>query len=348
MRSSVRLLLILLLLGATGPGARAARMDVQPSASGSWIFVRGELDQDDGIRFQRLLASTPGASVVALDSPGGRLKAGLDIGTAIRDRQLTTLVQDATVCASACAIAWLGGAKRLLGQTARVGFHAAYRNEGRRANNESGVGNALLGAYLNRLGLSDKAVAYITVAAPNEMTWLTQRDAQALGIDVALYSTAATGGLAALPRGGAGSEDGRVQAGLEQMAQNFPAVFFEQASQRPEVALDFFAAAYGEQVVYNGALLSRAQMLTLRRELASRWPEQNYTPRPDSVRLKCAALAGTCEIAGVFDWERSSWGRGARSSGRSRFLFQVALEGDALKIRAESQSIISSEASGPQ
>jgi hypothetical protein len=348
MRPFLRLLAMSFLLCATAPAAEAARMEVAASASGSWIFVRGELDLDDGARFQRLLGSTPSAAVVALESPGGRLKAGLDIGTAIRDRQLTTIVQDATVCASACAIAWLGGSKRLMGQTARVGFHAAYRNDNRRGSAESGMGNALLGAYLSRLGLSDKAVAYITVAAPNEMTWLTQQDAQALGIDVALYSTAATGGLTALSRGGAGGEVGRAQAGLEQMAQNFPFAFFAAASQRPEIALDYYDTAYGEEVAYDGALLRHAQMLDMQRTLAQRWPEQAYTPRPDSVRVKCAAMAGTCEIAGVIDWERSSWGRGARASGSSRFLFQVALEGDGLKIRAETRSVITSEASGPQ
>jgi hypothetical protein len=66
---------------------------------------------------------------------------------------------------------------------AQIGFHAAYiKNEGRPS--ESGVGNALVGSYLTQIGLSEKAVVYITLAAPTEMTWLTFSDAEQIGIEV--------------------------------------------------------------------------------------------------------------------------------------------------------------------
>ena len=49
------------------------------------------------------------------------------------------------------------------------------------------MGNALVGAYLNSLGLPTRAVAYITAAAPDSMQWLTQSDAIAVGIEATLY-----------------------------------------------------------------------------------------------------------------------------------------------------------------
>ena len=64
---------------------------------------------------------------------------------------------------------------------ARVGFHAAYSSE---TGQETGVGNALIGAYLNKIGLPYSAVIYITQAAPNSMTWLSIADAEKQGIDV--------------------------------------------------------------------------------------------------------------------------------------------------------------------
>jgi hypothetical protein len=64
---------------------------------------------------------------------------------------------------------------------ARVGFHAAYSSE---TGQETGVGNALVGAYLNRIGLPYSAVIYITQAAPNSMTWLSVAEAKKRGIDV--------------------------------------------------------------------------------------------------------------------------------------------------------------------
>ncbi|MSP05150.1 MAG: hypothetical protein EXR05_07905 [Acetobacteraceae bacterium] len=62
---------------------------------------------------------------MALASDGGRLIAGLEIGTAIRDRQLTTIVQDFARCASSCALAWLGATRRYMAASARTGFHPA-------------------------------------------------------------------------------------------------------------------------------------------------------------------------------------------------------------------------------
>jgi hypothetical protein len=52
-------------------------------------------------------------------------------------------------------------------------------------------GTAVLGAYLNSIGLSEAAVAYVTMAAPNSMTWLTLQEAARYGIDVRPLSTAA-------------------------------------------------------------------------------------------------------------------------------------------------------------
>jgi hypothetical protein len=70
---------------------------------------------------------------------------------------------------------------------AQIGFHAAYvYREGQAA--ETGVGNALVGAYLNKIGLPDRAIVYITQSPPEEMTWLSISDAQQKGIDVTIFA----------------------------------------------------------------------------------------------------------------------------------------------------------------
>ena len=52
---------------------------------------------------------------------------------------------------------------------ARIGFHAAYNSK---TGQDTGLGNALVGAYLRRIGLPYSAVIYISQAAPNSMSWL--------------------------------------------------------------------------------------------------------------------------------------------------------------------------------
>jgi hypothetical protein len=140
----------------------------------------GDLLASDGDQF-RSKTSFLSKAIVSFRSNGGSAVAGIQIGESIRLKGFTTVVAGTAHCASACAIAWLGGTPRLMSAEARIGFHAAYSSE---TGQETGVGNALVGAYLNKIGLPYSAVIYITQAAPNSMTWLSIADADKQGIDV--------------------------------------------------------------------------------------------------------------------------------------------------------------------
>ena len=107
------------------------------------ITLSGVMVESDNEQFRAAVATYPKA-IVAFQSPGGNLIAGIEIGTQIRLRNYMTLVPSGVQCASACALAWLGGTKRLMGPGARIGFHAASVNENGQAI-ETGAGNALLG-----------------------------------------------------------------------------------------------------------------------------------------------------------------------------------------------------------
>jgi hypothetical protein len=126
-------------------------------------------------------------ATVMFSSNGGSLLAGIEIGRMMRLKGFQSLVPDGASCASACALAWLGAAKRLMGPTGQVGFHAVYILKDGAASPDPGA-NALMVAYLNEIGLPGRAVLYITSTAPQEMAWLKLEDAQRLGIDVSLYT----------------------------------------------------------------------------------------------------------------------------------------------------------------
>jgi hypothetical protein len=106
----------------------------------------------------------------------------MEIGRAIRLKGFGTLVPQGFQCASACALAWLGGSPRFMGHDATVGFHAVFTtNNGQ--DTVSSAGNAVVGAYLDQLGLSMQAITYITEKQPNDIQWLTFDDAGRLGIE---------------------------------------------------------------------------------------------------------------------------------------------------------------------
>lgn len=161
----------------------AAEITVQASDAGTaFVLIAGPIEAGDAEKFARATANVQKA-IVVFSSPGGLLMEGLGIGADIKDRGYITAVAENTLCASACALAWLGGDRRLMTNTSKIGFHAAFVAIGE-YKRESGVGNAIVGAYLNQLGLSLDAVRYITTPGPDEVQWLSVRDALRIGISV--------------------------------------------------------------------------------------------------------------------------------------------------------------------
>ncbi len=154
------------------------------------IVIEGELRIGDEHEFANVAISADDA-IVVMDSPGGSLVAGIEIGKAIRLKGFATVVPDGFSCASACALSWLGGRVRFMGSGARIGFHAAYVTDGA-TQLPASVGNALVGAYLSQLGLPVSAIAYITEAQPEQIRWLTFSDAEDIGIDVKPFSSPGT------------------------------------------------------------------------------------------------------------------------------------------------------------
>ena len=186
----------LTLLSATSASGATITVSTSPDDGRPVINVDGELISADVETFRKIATQNSGLAVVSFSSHGGSLVTGIQIGETIRQRQLNTIIRDGKSCASACALAWLAGAERSIEGTGRIGFHAAYDATSGR---ETGVGNALLGAYVAKLGLSYNAVIYITKAAPHEMTWLNMSDAAALGIRVAFAGPTTQKPISSLP-----------------------------------------------------------------------------------------------------------------------------------------------------
>lgn len=165
-----------------------ARILVSPATETvAQVTITGELNFNDALTFLRKTESLKKA-VVLLRSPGGNAIAGVLIGRAIRKKGFLTVVPPKASCASACALAWLGGARRFMGKNAQIGFHAAYTLRGGRAR-RSRSANAALAEYVNGLDLPHQAVGYVIGASPERMYWLTLASAQAVGIETDLYST---------------------------------------------------------------------------------------------------------------------------------------------------------------
>src|SRR5262245_7862424 len=90
------------------------------------IDIVGEIQPGDDEKFRRVIGTlrNPLSVDVYLESPGGDIAAGLNIGEQIRAHEFSTSV--IYECASVCGLMWLAGTPRSFHDNSRVGFHAAY------------------------------------------------------------------------------------------------------------------------------------------------------------------------------------------------------------------------------
>jgi hypothetical protein len=325
--------LIVLLLSMTA--ANAADLDVRRLDNGSIvILIEGDFEQDDVDRFRTKVAALSTSRVaVAFRSDGGSLVAGIRIGTLIREKKFTTIIPDGAMCASACALAWLGGAQRFMGHGSSVGFHAAYilKSYGPI---ESGSGNAILGAYLNQLGLSEDAILYITKTGPTSIQWMNLNDAAKHGIAVAPMSPQQAGPgskVAGITEQGAGSPERR--------ATDFVRSLVAHWSRPSAEALPLIEGLYGQTVHYQGKSAPRQEVLLSKRRLAERWTERAYTIQPGSLSATCARSGATCRVKGVMSFKLYDAKTTSKSRGTASFEYRVALADEAPQIIGEARSV---------
>ena len=210
---------IALAFGAVSVGvspARSAEMHYRSDGGVNVVSISGQIGDGDGAKFEQLAAPIGGPTLVILNSRGGSVIEGLIIGETIRSKGFDTGVPAGTICASSCGLIWLAGSTRYVGATAHIGFHAAYVQDGDQLR-ETGQGNALVGAYLTRLGLSYRAILFLTSSAPDEIAWMHDDDARRIGVQAVVVPVQAT-------------EDPTVRHAPTPIPRTLPAARFAQGS----------------------------------------------------------------------------------------------------------------------
>ena len=313
------------------------------------VIVDGDLTKDDLPTFQRLVQAAPSGSTVGLRSNGGAVATGMGMGTLIRMRGLMTLVIDDTTCASACAIAWLAGTPRLMGRKARIGFHAASIGGA-----ETGAGNALVGAYLERLGLPERAIFYATIAGPKEMLWLTPENAKKFGIDLQVLNengtpahpqVPTTPSLPPLPQPPAQSTlpPPHEQPGMTlEKATKEMAVRVRRAWSQPSPDWDLLRRIYNERVLFHEKDMSADEVIASKKRFAQKWPLRTYSIRQDeSLSASCLRPSNICDVRGIMDWRVRNPAQNKVESGVSTFEYKIRWTGQYYEVLAETTKLIS-------
>lgn len=306
-------------VSTTGDGSGAAQSIVQ---------ISGDIAVEDILKFKQVSKSLPPQTIVRLDSPGGSLLGGIEIGKVIAASGFATSVSD--TCASSCALAWLAGAPRILSSSARVGFHLAYKSNVDQT--ESGAGNALVGSYVTGLGFGDNVVRYITSAAPDDMQWLSSRDADLLGIDIVVADSRA---IRSVTKESTPSDSEPVDPSTA-AAELIKSIIIS-TTYSDTKALETVRSMYADPILYFGEMKSRKDVYSDKVKYIRRWPYRTVSLRDGTISASC--LFSRCKVTGVYDWGVGN-AKGRKKSGSAVFIYEFEVS-DTIRITAEGGEVLS-------
>ena len=183
-------------------GALEISKHAKDSAETNAVQLKGRIDDGDTYELQVYIASLAKKPnvVVYLNSTGGNLREGMRLGRFFFQNKIETVVESKTQCASACALAFLGGRddsgkpRRTKASTGGVGFHSFSREFDKDKNysaddlktvvqmTQSQV--AVVAEYLKAVNADLDLLRIMLRAAANEMNYLSNDDALAVNIRV--------------------------------------------------------------------------------------------------------------------------------------------------------------------
>ena len=148
------------------------------------IYAEGDISSKTAKNFRAFVQNHSGkAWTVSLDSPGGSLLGGMELGIEIRRQRHLTEILDEQTCASACAIAFLGGVQRSFDRRGRYGIHQFSSTSGSAGDGATQVTVAVLAKYLSEMGVSRELLNVASVVPPTEIYWVGSAERQQWRVD---------------------------------------------------------------------------------------------------------------------------------------------------------------------
>jgi hypothetical protein len=285
-----------LLLFIASFGSQAADIAVLNNNMQVSITVNGEIKPGDGDRFS-LIAKDIKKATVILNSEGGDLVSGIQIGTIIREKGYATLVNPKNTCASSCGLIWFSGMPRYLSNEVNIGFHSAYTIENGKTL-ETGVGNAIVGAYLTRLGATYETIIYFTEASPDEINWLTPIAARKLNIS---FSDPNSGKKVTQNEKYQIATEGSAFKGIEKNAFLISNNYFEMMMKDYASSRYFLLSILGNDIITNDEFRTKNEIVSTRISQFHKWKSRAFEIIPETIKINCVDIR-SCEVSGNFTW----------------------------------------------
>lgn len=283
------------------------------------ILIDGEFElKDDPVELAKMVLSS-NAKVVTFNSNGGNVHAAIQFGRAIRRLGLSTIQIRSAQCASACALAFVGGVNRDA-EPGAIGVHRSSFSEDAGLDGQSAVAaiqavTAEILTYLVEMGVDPKLLQLSLTTDSSDMRYLTSSEMAQLHVTSSQSDQAAETQVAQtrVPNQQAASPtDEGASEGDRAKAIKFLTSYHEAWSGPSGKALAFMRSAYADNVLFYGKTMSRDEVLGDKATFIDRWPKRAYSIRHGSERLSCGV---TCSGTAIVEWFAYSPKRGKTSSG---------------------------------
>ncbi|MER9330604.1 hypothetical protein [Mesorhizobium sp. M0488] len=190
------------LVALIAPHAEAIEISMERGNATSKILVTGLIGHGDAERFKAYWEKNAYDSwnfIVSLDSPGGNLMDGIEIGRFLRKVGADTEVRryspavpgryseelPGAECYSACALAFMGGVQRDVPESGTIGFHQFYGGGDSSADEAMELTqhiSALIAGYLRDMGAKPELFELLSGTSPDKMFVPTRDEIAALNI----------------------------------------------------------------------------------------------------------------------------------------------------------------------
>lgn len=168
--------------------------DVMPS-----IHIDGEIDQRTPqqietaikeiktvISNRNLPRETELRMALMLKSEGGDVEAAIAVGIIARQYNMMTMIEKDGICASACALTFLGGVNRVT-LSGKYGIHRPYSTRYTNSNTDAKLSynkiNKLVGDYLEQMNITPRLLEAMNAVPPGKIRWLKDNELKDMGID---------------------------------------------------------------------------------------------------------------------------------------------------------------------
>ena len=151
----------------------------------NFIYAYGKIIHGDVYRLSRIYKklSKNKQTIIVFNSGGGELRAGIKLGIYIKKNRIATAVSRNGICASSCALAFLGGrdiynrAMMILPTRSKLGFHSFYYKNSKYVSSEKVLQDfSYLIKYFHYVNAPEYLLTKMLDTNSNNMYWITQRN----------------------------------------------------------------------------------------------------------------------------------------------------------------------------